>query len=263
MTDIKLNSLDSKQRKLLQIGVVLMLCLFLATYFFLNRQTPNESVSEGAYLEGSELHIFEDKYEFNGYPDKILSHYPYFIYIQGDKPITHIYNLETKEKLSEKQDVLLDYYDGNFLYNRKTTFYNDKDLGEFCDFGFIKSETEILCITKKSQNYADNMLISINPETPNLWKQVYQSENVLTSVSIINDTLYIGEINMDTKQNYLTVGENTIEVSTPVSLIYKMGGEPYFASFRSALNESLKSFQIEEDSRITLIENDRINFTDL
>jgi len=248
MADIKLNALDSKQRKLLQIGVVLILSLFLGLYFFLNRQTVTTTDNNEVYLDGTTLQVFNDTYEFNGYPDKILSHYPYFIYIQGDIPITHVYNLETKEKVAEKQDVLLDYYDGNILYNRKTTFYNDKDLGEFCDFGFIKSETEILCITKKSQNYADNMLISINPETPSLWKQVYQSENILTNVSVIGNTLYIGEINMETKQNYLTIGENTIELSTPVSLIYEMEGKPYFASFKSALNDTLVYYQFDNDT---------------
>src|SRR3989338_6382058 len=165
MKDLELNKFDANQRRLLQIGVILILVLFLGLFYLFSRKSTPVVESNGVYLEDSKLQVFNDTYEFKGYPDKILFHYPYFILVQGNKPLTTVYNLETKQKVKEMQDVLLDYYDGNIVYNRKETYFNDKNLGEFCDSAFIKSSSEILCITKQSQNYADNRLISINQET--------------------------------------------------------------------------------------------------
>ncbi len=250
MKDIKLNNLDANQRRLLQIGVILILVLFLGLFYLFSRKSTPVVESNGVFLENSKLQVFNDTYEFKGYPDKILFHYPYFILVQGNKPLTTIYNLETREKVKEIQDVILDYYDENVVYNRKETFYNDKSLGEFCDSAFIKSTSEILCITKQSQNYADNRLISINPETPNLWKRLYQSDNILTTVSVINENLYIGEINLETKQNFLTVNENTLPVESTVNLIYQMGGTPYLGSFKSDLNENRISWYLIQGNEV-------------
>lgn len=247
MKDIHLNNLDTNQRKILQIGVIGILLLFLVLYFVLNKNNPATGNNE-VYLKNSTLHVFSDTYPFNGYPDRITVHSPYFIYVQGNKPLTTVYNLETKRKEKEIQDILLDYYDGNIVYNRKETYFNNKNLGEFCDSAFIESNTQVLCITKQSQNYVDNMLIDINPESPNLWKRVYQSDNILTTVSVINDTLYVGEINFETKQNYLTVNGQTIPVETPVNMIYEMNGVPYFASTKSATNEENIYYQIDGDT---------------
>ena len=247
MKDIKLNSFDKHQRRLLQYGVILILVLFLGVYFFL-QQKDKLLGNNGIYLEDSTLQIFDDMYTFNGYPDRILVHYPYFILVQGNKPLTIIYNLETKQKEKEINDILLDYYDGNIVYNRKETYFNDKNLGEFCDAAFIKTSTEILCISKQSQNYVANMLLSINPETPNLWKRIYHSDNILTTVSVINNNLYIGEINFEIRQNYLTVNERTMPVENIVSVIYEIKGQPLFASFKSELNNNtLSSYLIEND----------------
>ena len=259
MKDIQLNNLDTKQRKLLQIGVICALALFLGIFFMLKKIPAPILENNGVFLEDTKLQVFNDTYEFRGYPDKILVHYPYFIFIQGNKPKTTIYNLDTKQKVKEVQDVLLDYYDGNIVYNRKETFYNDENLGEFCDSAFIESNTEILCITKQSQNYADNMLIVINPETPNLWRRVYQSDNILTTVSVIGNIQYIGEINMDTKQNYLTINDKTIQVDSAVSLIYEIAKKPYFASFKSELNSIEQYFQIN-NGKIFPVQLDKITF---
>ncbi len=256
MKDIQLNKLDASQRRLLQIGVILILLLFLGMYFFIKQKDTLFGNNE-VTLENSKLQVFDDAYTFNGYPDRISVHYPYFIFVQANKSLTIVYNLETKQKEKEINDILLDYYDGNIVYNKKETYFNDKNLGEYCDAAFIKKSDEILCITKQSQNYIDNMLININPETPNLWKRDYQSDNVLTTVSVINNDLYIGEINFETKQNYLTVNEQTIPVETPVNMIYEMGEKPYFASFKSELNQNSSSWYLIGD-KIMRQENNSI-----
>jgi len=262
MKDTNLNPFDKNRRKLLQIGVILILVLFLGIYFFLQWKDKSILGNNGVYLEDTQLHVFNDTYTFNGYPDRILVHYPYFIYIQGNKPLTTIYNLETKEKEKEVNEILLDYYDGNMVYNKKETYFNDKNMGEYCDAAFIKSEQNVLCITKKSRDFVDNRLIDIDPNKPNLWVRVYESDNVLTTASVINGELYVGEINFETRQNYLTVNEQTIPVETPVNLIYEMDGEPYFASFKGELNDKEVYYQVEgdkikkvEDNKIFLLQN--------
>ena len=86
------------------------------------------------------------------------------------------------------------------------------------------------------------MLIKINPDKSNLWTQVYQSKNLLTTVSVINNEIYTGEINIETKQNYLSINKQLIPVDNAVSLIYPLGDKPYFASFKSDLNKNTESW---------------------
>ncbi len=246
MKDIALNSFNSNQRKMLQIGVAILLAVFLIVYFFfqLNGAAKNNEV----ILEDSKLQVFDDTYTFNGYPDKILIHYPYFLLVQAEKPLTIVYNLETKEKEKDAKDVLLDYYKGNIVYNKKDSYFNDKNLGEFCDSAFIKSTEEVLCITKRSRDSVDNMIISINPEKPNLWKRVYQSDNILTAVSVIDNNLYVGEINFKTKQNYISINGKTLPVESTVNVIYEMEGKPYFVSFKNVYNDKARHYIINGKS---------------
>lgn len=260
MKDIQLNKLDASQRRLLQFGVILILFVFLGIYFFIQWKGNPIPTSDEVYLEDTQLHVFNDTYTFNGYPDKIIIHYPYFMYVQGSKSLTTIYNLETKSKEKEVSEVLLDYYDGNIVYNKKETYFNDKNLGEYCDAAFIKSEHNILCITKKSRDFVDNMLIDIDPDKPNVWVRVYESDNVLTTASNINENLYIGEINFETKQNYLTVNGKTIPIEAPVNTIYEMSGKPYFASFKSELNDNIGSYFLVESDKIIRQTGDIIHF---
>lgn len=251
MKDTKLNPFDSNQRRLLQSGVILILILFLAVYFFIQKKDTGLIGNNTIYLENSRLQVFNDAYTFNGYPDRILIHYPYFLLVQGNKPLTTVYNLETKKKEKEIKEILLDYYDGNIVYNKKESFFNDKSLGEYCDAAFIKSTNEILCTAKWSKDFVDNLLLSINPDKPNPARNVYQSDNILTTVSIINNDLYVGEINFRTKQSYISVNEKAMPVENTVNLIYQMDEKPYFASFKSALNNNTDNYYEIEKNKIT------------
>ena len=64
---------------------------------------------------------------------------------------------------------------------------------------------------------------------------------------MINENLYIGEINIETKQNYLTVNEKTMPVESTVNIIYRMDDKPYFASWKSALNPGTSYSEIMQD----------------
>ena len=257
MKNIQLNKFDVNQRRLLQLGVILILILFLGVYFFLQWKDKSLLGNNGVYLENTQLHVFNDTYTFNGYPDRILIHYPYLLYVQGNKPLTTIYNLETGKIEKEVNEILLDYYNGNIVYNKKETYFNDKNLGEYCDAAFIKSEQNVLCVTKQSRDFVDNMLIDIDPDKPNLWVRVYQSDNVLTTASVINGELYVGEINFKTKQNFITVNEQTIPVENTVNMIYEMDGKPYVASLKGTFNQNNSFYRIDSD-KIEKVEDTKV-----
>ena len=74
MKNIELNKFDVNQRRLLQFGVILILVLFLGAYFFLQWKDKSLLGSNEVYLEDTQLHVFNDTYTFNGYPDRILVH---------------------------------------------------------------------------------------------------------------------------------------------------------------------------------------------
>jgi len=70
-----------------------------------------------------------------------------------------------------------------------------------------------------------------------------------------------GEINLETKQNYLTIDDKTIQVDTPVNLIYEMVGKPYFASFKSELNNQQLNWYFIQDSKSIKKESTKIYFS--
>lgn len=241
MKNTLLKSLDANQRKLLAFGVVLILVLFLAWYFLVSKK-QSRHINTTVYLQDSKLYVFDDTYRLNHFPDKVLMHYPYLLIVQANKPLTTIYNLETKTKEKEIKEILLDYYQGNIVYNKKFSYFNDTNLDKYCDSAFIKSSAEVLCIAKSNADSYNNQLYSIQTAVPNHWERLYKSNNILTAVSVINNTIYIGEIDYKTKQNYLTINDKPIPVDNIVSMVYKMQGKPYFASFKSTLNNNKEAY---------------------
>ncbi len=245
MKDITLNPLDKNQRKLLQWGVVLMLCVFLIGYFLF--VSKNDTT---VYLENQNLHVFADSMNFS-YPDRLSMHYPYFLVIQPEKQITHIYNLEQKTKEKDVDEVALDYQNGKLLFVKgATTLFDKQDLGILCEKGIIKSEQEILCVSKVNPNSMQNKLVSIDLKTKKQ-KDLYSSQNIITDLNLIQNNYYVGEIGMYDHKNHLVIDGKSMDVPNIVSMIYEMQEKPYFASFKSALNMQKEAFyEIAESSII-------------
>lgn len=248
MKDIQLNPLNSNQRRLLQFGVVIALGIFLAGWFYFTKQPSLETEikNNSIYIQNSILYAFDDTYNIAQYPNRVSVHYPYLLVIKPTEQITHVYNLTEKTK-EDFQEVLLDYADGFKLRNDgKFTFLNDKDLGVLCEKGFIKNELEVLCLTKVNPNTVENKLVSIDIAT-NKQTEIYVSQNLVTDFSVINDTVYVGEIDLYNKKNYLIMGKEKIEVPSVVNLIYEMDGKPYFATFEGELSEEEVYYQINQN----------------
>ncbi len=245
---VELNPLNQEQRRKIQIGVFFALALFLIVYFLLlsQKNIRNNTV----ILKESTLQVFDDTYKIGKFPDRVDIHYPFLLIVKPEQTITYVYNFDTKTKEKEIKKTLLDYFDGNILYNSKHSFYNNQDLGVLCDSGFIKSEKEILCITKINPDKADNKLISIDPKTKKK-QDLYIPKHLMTKVAVVNKITYVGEIDPSTKQNYLTANyKQIIPVDSPINVIYSIAGKPYYASFQSALAGGKESYYLINGNKL-------------
>lgn len=246
---MELNKLNYKTRRILQLSIVLLLLSFLIGWFvFINsRENITDTKDTTVYIENSTLHVFGDVYSLD-FPNKISMHYPYLLVVEPNSQITHIYNLDQKKLDKNVQKILLDYKNGFVLKNDgRSTYLNNKSLEVLCEKGFIKSESEILCLTKINPNTVENKVISIDPDSLKT-KDLYVSKDIITDFSVINGITYIGEINLHTKQNYLIIGDEKIEVPSVVNLIYQSEGKTYFLSMKGALSENLKWYKLDGNS---------------
>jgi len=236
MAELSLNPLSGKQRKILQIGVVALLAVFLVIYFLFPKQKPTQTArNNSVYIENSTIHVFDESYSLENYSDKVLPHYPYLAILEPSKNQSVIYNLETKAKLTDKRYVI-DYDGTNFLYNDgKSTWFNQTNLNLLCDIGFIKSKDEVLCVTRINSNDSNNKLLTINPETK-VKKDLYIPKNLITAVSVVNGEIYVGSINQFDNKSSLRVGDKDIEFPNVISFIYQMSGKAYVASLKSTFN---------------------------
>lgn len=257
----KENTLTNKQRRSLQIGVGILLILFLIGFFlFKNKKevVAPKLKNTTVYIQDSKLQVFDDTYSLAQYPDRISLHFPYLLVIKPAEQKTYIYNLEQKTKEKEVKEVLLDYTPNNQLYTKgKTTYLNNQDLGVLCEKGFIKSSDEILCLTKYDINAVNNMLITINLKTL-LNRDLYTSRGILSDVKVVNGKIYLGEIDTYTHKNHILVDKTPIGVPNIISTIYEMNGNPYLASFKSELNKNTESYYLIEGNKAIEQEGDKI-----
>lgn len=254
------NKLTKKQRRFLQIGVIVLLVIFITGFFLFTRKKdePQPKLKNTTvYLQDSKLQVFDDSYPIV-YPDRISLHFPYLLVIKPAQQTTFIYNLDQKAKEKEIKEVLLDYSNIGQLYTKgKTTFLNSQNLGVLCDKGFIKSADEVLCLVKYDINAVQNMLITINLKTLKN-RDLYVSKGILSDVKVINNKIYLGEIDTYTHKNHILVDKQPIGVPNIISTIYEMNGKPYFASFKSELNQNTESYYLIDGDKVTKQEGNRI-----
>ncbi len=259
MTDIQLNPLTTNQRRWFQLGTVMILLAFLTIFFIVSRKSPSTTIKNNTvYLQDTKLYVFDDVIPINQYPDQVVFHYPYLVVVKPEQQKSLIYNLDTKQKVSESNQAVLDYFDGSGVYNvGNSTYYNNQNLGVLCEKGFIKSSQEILCIMKINKNNVENKLISIDINTKKS-KDVYIPKELLTSVSVINNMTYLGGIDLYTNKSYLIVDNNRSEIPDVVSLVYVMNGKVYSASYKSAFNGQKESYYLLDKEQLVKQERGKI-----
>lgn len=137
--------------------------------------------------------------------------------------------------------MLLDYDGKDGLYNKdKFTYYDEKSLNVLCDLGFIKDANEILCVTKVDPNFAENKLVSINVATKKQ-KDVYLPKNLITAISVINNTTYLGVSDLYIQKNYLMVDSDRVEFPDVSSFVYEMDSKPYVGLLKCVFNKNVES----------------------
>jgi hypothetical protein len=267
---ITMGLIDERRTELKKIVIICLIVFVLLYGLFMylkyfkpdNKQRSNTENNSIIFTQPT-LQIFSYKETLTLYPDRVLMHYPYFIVVKPDDFKSTIYNIETKKKEKTVPEIVLDFYKGNTLYNKQCydTYYNDKKLGLLCDQAFIKSATEILCITRPDKNQIANKLIAINHQTLEI-KDVYKSQNVLTAMYYDKSILYVGEYGFKTKKAYLTVNGKTFPAIDLINIIYPMNNSIYLASFKSQRNNLKESFAEYNAhlSKINNIDNNKIIF---
>ena len=260
------NDLNSLQRRKLKIGVMIALVVFLIGYtLFLLRGHINLPSQNSANLQAQVifqqpvLKIFGYKEILNTYPDSILMNYPYLLVIRPEEGTTTIYNLQTQKKEKLVKDVLLDYYQGDFVSNKQkgTTYFNNKDLNKLCSLAFIRSKQEILCAINSTTNGQENKLVSINPETGES-KNVYASQNLLTAIFATQDTIYLGTYDPIAQKSFILINDKSIPIPDWINLIYPMNNQIYLASFKSVRNKNTEAYYLINTNNVSLIEKERI-----
>lgn len=263
-----MNELTPERRKQLKIIVLLVAISFFVVYATMmylkyTDNKPKETTSEvrqEVIFDQPKLQFFQISQQLNAYPDRIAIHYPYLFVIHPDKLQSEIYNMETKQKEKEVNEVLLDYYKGDLVYNKQgyLTYFNKINLEILCDQAFIKGNTEILCITRPDQNKQANKLISINPQTLEQ-KDLYESQNVLTAVYFDKSRLYLSKYDFVTNKSYIRTNNKTAEVPDLINMFYPMRDKFYAASFKSLRNKQTESYY-EVSPEIKLIDKGKIVF---
>lgn len=243
--------LSSKQIRIMQILLLTVGVLFLLIYFLFifksgNQSTPTgETKNKSVYYKDQRLHIGSEVLLFKNSADTFSIHGDYLLIIQPFTQTTHIYSLKEQKKIKDIKQVVLDFDGKNELFNKNgiQTFFNGKDLQTTCFGGFIKSPTEILCITPKKDDNLDNKLISINPQT--LKKtDVYSSAYTLNYVTVIDDKLFIGGYNLQSKENVLIVNTKPVQVPNRIAVAYKKTNKIYAASLQDNENNTINSYYL-------------------
>ena len=220
---------------ILFFGIIFIYNLVKLGIFNQDMQKTNV-LNNTVVFEQPKLRIFDETRYINQFPDMIHIHYPYFIVVvpEDTKQITTVYSLIQKKEMASFNDIVLDFYNNNFLYNYHggNTYFNGKNLKVHCNQGFIRSDTEILCIAQNTNNPLYSDLISINPKTLTQ-KTLYSPQDAITAVYYDNNTLYLGEYNYTTHQVYLTINGTRSKISTFVSIIYPMKNIIYIGTFKN------------------------------
>jgi len=245
-----MNDLSSETRNKLKVGLLLLVIAFFIVYGVIMyfKYTPSKNATEAiktntVTFSQPDLTLFSSKETLSLYPDRITIHYPYLIVVRPDDWKSEIYNMNTQKKEKVVNEVLLDYFNNDSVYNKQgfETYFNNKNLGILCDRAFIKSSTEVLCVYRPDKNKQDNKLISINTKDLSQ-KELYSPRNVITAIYYDKDNLYVGEYDFAMQKASIMVNNMSTSIEDLVNVIYPMNNKFYAASFKSLRNNKTESY---------------------
>ncbi|HUQ85054.1 MAG TPA: hypothetical protein VM077_01915 [Candidatus Limnocylindrales bacterium] len=267
-----MNNLSTETRNHLKVAVLLFVILFFVIYGvvmyfkYTSDNTQSKSAKNNTVIFNQpKLTFFSLEESLSLYPDRITIHHPYLIVVRPDAWKSEIYNINTKKHEKVVNEVFLDYFNNNSVYNKQgsETYFNKKSLKILCDRAFIKSSTEVLCVYRPDKNKQDNRLISIN--TQNLTQRdLYSPQNVITAIYYEKDTLYVSEYDFAMQKASIMVNNMSTSIEDLVNVIYPLNNKFYAASFKSLRNKKTESYyeiSISDTSIATkLVERGKILF---
>jgi hypothetical protein len=245
-----MSDLTEETRNKLKMGVILFLIAFIVIYglfMFVKYSTPKtegqESRKNTVVFAQPKLTFFSTEQTLNLYPDRITIHEPYLIVVRPESWKSEIYNMQTKKKEKVVNEIILDYFNGDSVYNKQgfETYYNNKSLKILCDQAFIKSSTEILCVSRMDESKQNNKLISVNPKDLSQ-KELYRSQKVITAIYSDKETLYIAEYDFTAQKASIIVNNMSSSVADLINVIYFMNNKLYAGSFKSQRNNNVESY---------------------
>jgi hypothetical protein len=203
------------------------------------KSTINDSVIFSQQI----LTFFTLKEQLSIYPDRIAIHYPYLIVVHPDKGNSEVYNMQSKKKEKDINEVILDYFKGNAVYNKQglVSYFNDKSLQILCDQAFIKSDREVYCVTRPDTNKQNNELLLINTQSM-AHEHIYKSPEVITAIYFDKETLYIGKYDFTAQKASIMVNNMNSSIDDLINVIYPMNNKFYAASFKSLRNNKVESY---------------------
>lgn len=245
-----------KTRQILLSGgiAIFLLLLFLSYSHRLEVSVTQHQLTVQVYnptviLEQPTLKVFDDTMIINPYPDFIRIHYPYLLVVEPYKTKTTFYNLETRQKIQEMNQAVLDFNGKNIMWTEGgfQTETSGLNLGAICNAGYLKDSKEALCITPINTHESQNKLTSVDLITAKKTDIYVPSvDEILTSVAYIDDTLYIGEVNTNTFKSSLVINGQVIPVEDDVNIIYPMNNKVYYASLKKPNNSAREAYYLIE-----------------
>jgi hypothetical protein len=245
-----MNDLTTETRNKLKIGVLLLVIAFFIIYGIVMyfkyvpvKAQEEKNINNSVVFSQPTLTFFSLKEQVSLYPDRISIHYPYLVVVHPDEWKSGIYNMQTKKKEKDVNEIILDYFQGNAIYNKQgfETYYNKKNLNILCDQAFIKSSTEVLCVTRPDTNKQDNELLVINTQTL-AQEQVYKPSKVITAIYYDKNTSYVGEYDFAARKASIVVNNISTSVNDLINIIYPMNNKFYAASFKSLRNNNTETY---------------------
>lgn len=245
-----MNELTTETRNKLKIGVLLIAIVVLVIYgmtmylkYIPTKAQEMPAENNTVVFSQPTLTFFSLQEQLSLYPDRITIHDPYLMVVRPNEWKSEIYNMQTKKKEKEVNEVVLDYFEGNSVYNKQgfETYFNKKNLNILCDQAFIKSSTEVFCVTRPDANRQDNELLLINSQTI-AQEQVYKSSKVITAIYYDKDTLYVGEYDFAAQKASIVVNNMSTSVNDLINVIYPIQNKMYAASFKSLRNNKRESY---------------------
>ncbi|MGH7203107.1 MAG: hypothetical protein ACREHC_01545 [Candidatus Levyibacteriota bacterium] len=229
------------------VGVLVMLSIYLLYY---SQQKKQKEVQPIIYKH-LKLHIFGETIQMRA-DDSIFVHDNYLLVVRPFEGESRIYNMQTQKRIASKPQLALDFDGKNLLYNQNgaTTYFNNIPLKKHCSAGYIKSSSEILCITPKHTDLLDNELLSLNPKT-GAEKVVYASRFTLNTVTVIKNTLYIGGFVLASHQPVVIVNNSYIKLPDRADVIYPRDGHIFIGSFAGGFNSNTESYTLLSQQKQT------------